>query len=79
MTTVTRVTVRKPQSALEGWIGYIYTADGKRYQVRDKQLVEPWDIGGEFQWDYFPFDEEAPCVRATIKRAKQMGWKPRPQ
>ena len=77
MANVIRVTVRKPQSAYEGWVGYIYTADGKRHQVRDKELVEPWDIGGEFQWDYCPFETEADCVRETIRQAKRWGWVPR--
>lgn len=73
--TVTKVSIRIPQSALEGWEGRIYTNDGKVHRVRAKELVEPYDIGEEFQWDYFPFETEGACKLATIQQAKRMGWK----
>mgnify|MGYP000149013451 CR=1 FL=1 len=74
--TVTKVCIRTPRNWLEGWEGRIYTNDGKVHRVRAKELVEPYDIGGEFQWDYFPFETEAACKAATIRQAKRMGWKP---
>jgi hypothetical protein len=72
--TITKVTIVPPVNAYAGWEGRIYLSNGKVHRVQGVQAVEPYDYDESFQWDYFPFETEAECKRATIAKAKRMGW-----
>jgi hypothetical protein len=57
---------------IEGFRGVIFFTDGSYEKVLNKVIVEPYDLHGAFQHDFYPFDTQADAEAATRRRVRQL-------